>query len=66
LYGYDHQKLGLEVETLEELPAGVQRADERREYFDTRKKGKSAEGHLFVNELTEDEKRAVLEYLKTL
>jgi hypothetical protein len=66
LYGYDHPKLGLEVEVFEELPAGVQRADERREYFDTRKKGKSAEGHLFVNELTEDEKRAVLEYLKTL
>lgn len=66
LHGYDHQKLGLEIEALEELPSTVQRADERREYFDTRKKGKSAAGHLFVNDLTEEEKRAVLEYLKTL
>jgi len=66
LRGYDHTRMGLEIHSFDDLPAEVQRADDRREYFDTRKTGKSAGGHLFVNDLTEDEKRAVLEYLKTL
>ena len=38
----------------------------RRDIFDTRRYGKSNRGHRFVDELTADEKRAVLEYLKTL
>ena len=66
LHGYDHARMGLEIQAFDDLPADVQRADDRREYFDTRLKGKSAGGHLFVNELTADEKQAVLEYLKTL
>jgi hypothetical protein len=64
--GYDRERVGLEIDVLDSVPAGVKTAAERREYFDTTKPGKSAAGHPFPDELTEDEKRAVLEYLKTL
>ncbi len=66
LNGYDHVRMGLDVVELEAVPSAVQTKDQRREYFDTRKPGKSAAGHQFPDELTEDEKQAVLEYLKTL
>jgi hypothetical protein len=65
--GYDEQRVGLVVETLDKLPdaaANDQRL--RREYFQTKAFGKSAAGHEFVEELSEEEKTAVLEYLKTL
>jgi mono/diheme cytochrome c family protein len=64
--GYDRQHVGLEVEALAEMPSAATSAAERRRYFNTRHFGKSAAGHDFPDELTEDEKRAVLEYLKTL
>ncbi len=64
--GYDAARVGLEVQTFDKLPADVTTAAQRRRYFDTRKSGKSAAGHLYPDELTEAEKRAVLEYLKTL
>lgn len=64
--GYDHTRVGLEIMTFEALPAGTKLPSERREYFDTRRQGKSAGGHMFPEELGEEEKRAVLEYLKTL
>lgn len=64
--GYDQQKLGIEVETYSELPPGVKRAKDKRQYFDTRLFGKSAVGHTFPDELSADEKVAVMEYLKTL
>jgi mono/diheme cytochrome c family protein len=63
--GYDREKIGLEVSTFEALPATAKGAG-RRYYFDTSLFGKSAAGHRFPDELSEDEKRAVLEYLKTL
>lgn len=65
--GYDRERVGLEVETFEEVPAAA-KADpqERRTYFDTRACGKSAQGHLFPAELSEADRRALLEYLKTL
>jgi len=64
--GYDDARVGLEIEALADLPAGKLRPSERRRYFDTRRPGKSAAGHDFPDALTEDEKTAVLEYLKTL
>lgn len=64
--GYDQQRVGLEVETFDKLPPDVKSARAARWYFDTRIIGKSAAGHLFPDELDEGEKRAVLEYLKTL
>ena len=64
--GYDEARVGLEVEELEDLPSGKLLPAARRTYFDTRKPGKSAAGHDFPDALAEDEKSAVLEYLKTL
>jgi hypothetical protein len=64
--GYDDIRVGLEVEELADLPPGRLRSSDRRTFFDTRKPGKSAAGHDFPDALTEDEKTAVLEYLKTL
>jgi len=64
--GFDRVKIGLEVETFEAMPSSISSNVERRRYFDTTKKGKSAAGHLFPDKLSEDEKRAVLEYLKSL
>jgi mono/diheme cytochrome c family protein len=64
--GYDRDKVGLVVETFEKLPDSASDKRLRREYFSTKAFGKSAAGHTFVEELNEEEKRAVLEYLKTL
>ena len=63
--GLDTEKMGLKVSAMNEIPKGTSSA-ERRWYFDTRKEGKSASGHDYPNSLTEDEKVALLEYLKTL
>ncbi|HTN75147.1 MAG TPA: cytochrome c [Pirellulaceae bacterium] len=65
--GYDQTRVGIEVETLNELPAAAKNDKrQRREYFNTKAFGKSAAGHEFVEELSGAEKAAVLEYLKTL
>jgi mono/diheme cytochrome c family protein len=64
--GYDPDRVGLEVQVLEEIPPDATAGWQRRELFDTRAFGKSAGGHDFPEALTQDEKRAVLEYLKTL
>jgi cytochrome c peroxidase len=64
--GYDQVKVGLEVTTFEHLPAEAKTAAERRRYFNTQQFGKSAAGHTFPDALSEKEKTAVLEYLKTL
>jgi mono/diheme cytochrome c family protein len=64
--GYDAARMGLEVEECDGLPAGRLTSAARRTWFDTRKPGKSAAGHEFPDALTEPEKTAVLEYLKTL
>lgn len=65
LDGYDREKGGLEIEILQQMP-DVKRPAERRTYFNTNVVGKSAAGHHFPDALTELERRAVLEYLKTL
>ncbi len=64
--GYDREKGGLEIKVLSRIPSRVKSAAGRRQYFDTRKQGKSAAGHRFPDLLEPEEKRAVLEYLKTL
>jgi mono/diheme cytochrome c family protein len=64
--GYDEARVGLEVESLADMPAGRLAPAARRGYFDTRRPGKSAAGHDFPDALDEAEKAAVLEYLKTL
>jgi mono/diheme cytochrome c family protein len=64
--GYDRERVGLEVTEFPQVPDGVTTAAERRRYFDAAIRGKGAGGHRFPDVLTEEEKRAVLEYLKTL
>lgn len=64
--GYDQARVGLEVQELDVLPPEVRRADDKRRYFNTQLRGKSAAGHSFPDQLSEAEKHAVLEYLKTL
>jgi len=64
--GYDRQRVGLEIETFDKVPSSVKAVAHRRRYFDTKLPGKSAAGHTFPNVLDEDEKQALLEYLKTL
>jgi mono/diheme cytochrome c family protein len=64
--GYDESRVGLEVEVADDMPSGTLTSAERRRWFDTSKPGKAATGHDFPDVLTEDEKTAVLEYLKTL
>jgi mono/diheme cytochrome c family protein len=63
---YDAERLGPRIEASAELPADVTQGWQRRQYFDTRGFGKSAAGHDFPDALSDEEKRAVLEYLKTL
>ncbi len=62
----DEAKVGLSIETVDRVPLETPDVAIRRSYFDTRRFGKSAAGHDFPNELSELEKTAVLEYLKTL
>ncbi len=63
---FDTQRVGLNVEHLDSIPAAARRKDLYREYFDTRKKGKSAAGHEFGDLLDEEQVLQLLEYLKTL
>ena len=64
--GYDQRRVGLEVTEYSALPATIRTPAEARQYFNTTRFGKSNQGHLFPEELSEEEKQAVLEYLKTL
>lgn len=64
---YDESRVGLAVDEHRELPAEASQSNaDRRRYFDTRRVGKSNAGHRYPDDLTDAEKAAVLEYLKTL
>lgn len=63
--GYDQKQVGLEVETFDSVPDDLS-PRQRRMYYDTTHVGNSAEGHTFPDVLDDEEKRAVIEYLKTL
>ena len=63
---YDRRRGGPSIEQLDRLPSHVRRPDLLREYFNTTRFGKSSAGHTFPDELSQEEKWAVLEYLKTL
>jgi processive rubber oxygenase RoxA-like protein len=63
---YDSNRVGPQIESFDDLPPDAKDGWRRRQYFDTRAFGKSASGHDFPSALTEGEKQAVLEYLKTL
>ncbi|TWU26380.1 Cytochrome c [Novipirellula galeiformis] len=62
----DEQRVGLSIEVVEKVPLSEPDVAIRRSYFDTRRFSKSNAGHDYPNVLSEAEKTAVLEYLKTL
>jgi mono/diheme cytochrome c family protein len=65
--GYDKSRVGLEVETFDRVPASAKTEQERRLYYQTKLRGLGNGGHRYpAKGLSEDETRALLEYLKTL
>jgi len=62
----DEEKMGVQFEAVESVPWSEPDAAIRRSYFDTRRRGKGNAGHDFPAALSPDERRAVLEYLKSL
>ena len=62
----DTEKVGLQIQEVAKVPLADPDVAVRRSYFDTRRFGKSRFGHDYPASLREDEKVAVLEYLKTL
>jgi hypothetical protein len=63
---YDPVKLGWKLAVLDAPPAPSLPAIERRKIYDTTQPGRSNSGHTFGDKLTEEERMAVIEYLKTL
>lgn len=63
---YDKVKVGWKVTELREPPGAKVPAIERRKVYDTSKPGRSNVGHTYGDELSEDERSQVIEYLKTL
>jgi mono/diheme cytochrome c family protein len=63
---YDKERLGWKVQVLDGPPDPKLPAIEQRKVYDTTQPGRHNGGHTFGDKLTEDERRAVIEYLKTL
>jgi mono/diheme cytochrome c family protein len=63
--GLDTTRIGFQIEEFDNVPES-RNGFERRWYFDTRANGKSAAGHNYPSRLNEQEKQALIEYLKTL
>ena len=63
---FDETKVGFTVETFDKKPTPVQDVAKNRSVFDTRIEGKGNQGHSYGENLDNQEKIAVLEYLKTL
>ena len=62
---YDREKVGWRVAAVAPPGPGVS-GFERRKVYDTTKPGRGNGGHTYGDHLTPDERRAVIEYLKTL
>lgn len=63
---YDQVHLGLKFTTLKGPANAKLPAIERRKIYDTTLPGQGNRGHTFADHLTDNERRAVIEYLKTL
>lgn len=65
--GYDQRKLGLEVTAYDRLPAEASTPQQRRQFYQTGLRGLGNQGHRFpLGGLGDDQKAALIEYLKTL
>jgi mono/diheme cytochrome c family protein len=62
---YDKAKVGWKVQLLDEAPKDAT-PYERRRVYDTTQPGRGNQGHTFGDDLTEAERWAVVEYLKSL
>jgi mono/diheme cytochrome c family protein len=63
---YDSKRVGWKYEDSKGLPDGKIHPHEARKIYDTTQPGRSNKGHTFGDDLTDDERWAVIEYLKTL
>ncbi len=63
---YDKEKLGWKVQSLETGASPKMPGIERRKIYNTRLPGRGNQGHTFGDNLSESERSAVIEYLKTL
>jgi mono/diheme cytochrome c family protein len=63
---YDPQRLGWKITVLDKESDPSLPAIERRKVYDTTQPGRGNGGHTFGDKLTEEERMAVIEYLKTL
>src|SRR5262249_53022943 len=63
---YDTERLGWKIAGLDGPPDRKLPGFERRKIYDTSLPGQSNAGHTFGDDLTDDQRRAVVEYLKTL
>src|SRR5262249_22188875 len=63
---YDAEKLGWKITVLEKPADPKLPAVERRKVYDTTQPGRGNGGHTFGDKLSEEQRRAVIEYLKTL
>ncbi len=63
---YDPVKLGWKVQVLDKGPDASMPPYERRKIYDTTQPGRGNGGHTFGDHFTDEERWAVIEYLKTL
>lgn len=63
---YDPEQIGWRYQTLEHGKSAAKDGKERKRIYDTSLPGYSNRGHTFGDQLTEEERKALLEYLKTL
>jgi mono/diheme cytochrome c family protein len=65
--GYDQNKLGLEITNYDRLPSDATSAEQKRQYYQTSLHGLGNQGHRYPPQgLSDQDKRALIEYLKTL
>ena len=62
----DAKRVGTTYSSVDSVPTNNLDIGEKRSYFDTRVKGKSNQGHLYGESLSDEEVLAIIEYLKTL
>ncbi len=62
---YDKKKIGWKVQLFDEMPK-TDNAFERRKIYDTTQPGRGNQGHTFGDALSDDQRWAIIEYLKTL
>lgn len=63
---YDAERVGWKISTVDRPPAPELSGHERRKIYDTTQPGRSNAGHTFGDEFSDAQRRAVIEYLKTL